>query len=444
MATLAVMSSFGLRRLTAPALALAGLLLAVSAPAPALAKPPVKPGPVTNLAMTLTKPAANWQVSATWTAASNATTYSVVLANATTGAQLAAASVGTTSWSTSVNLDGITSVRLSVTGVNQRPGPTATITQAVIDLSAPDGTYTSSWVDRTGTITQTSLTDDGPIGQVTRTVDWGDGSVAEAWKNGNTISHLYAADGLYRPTVTLKDADGNTRVVVVPPIVPGDKTPPTGTFTTSPAAAWVALTTVAVTQTALSDDFSPAQYVQRWVSWGDGSAVQAWTAGVSLTHVYAAPGSYTPQVVLKDEAGNTGQVAAQGVVVAADTVAPVVKLTLPKKGVADEVASWRKLLGTATDVKGTGAASASVLAVQKRGVDWYFYKATAKTWLKAATKAKAWKRAKAAVATVDAKGAWSVRLSGLKKGTLLLRATSTDRAGNVSKPVPYKAVLTVS
>ena len=79
------MSHIGLRRLSAPALALAGLLLAVSAPGPALAKPPVKPGPVTGLVMTLTKPAANHLVSATWNAATNATTYSVVLSNATTG-----------------------------------------------------------------------------------------------------------------------------------------------------------------------------------------------------------------------------------------------------------------------------------------------------------------------------------------------------------------------
>ena len=36
--------------------------------APVQAKPPVKPGPVTGLAMTLTKPADNFTVSATWTA----------------------------------------------------------------------------------------------------------------------------------------------------------------------------------------------------------------------------------------------------------------------------------------------------------------------------------------------------------------------------------------
>ena len=97
---------------------------------------------------------------------------------------------------------------------------------------------------------------------------------SKQWKNGSTISHLYAADGLYRPTVTLKDADGNTRVVVVPAIVPGDKTPPTGTFTTGPAKVWAGLTTVNLTQTALSDDFSPPSYLLRWINWGDGSAVE--------------------------------------------------------------------------------------------------------------------------------------------------------------------------
>jgi hypothetical protein len=436
------MSRVHLRRFAAPALALAGLLLAVSTAGPALAKPPVRPGPVTGLTMTLTKPADNFQVDAAWNAATNATTYVVALTNAANGAPLAGNTVGTTTWSASVNLAGVTQVRLTVTPMNQRSGPAATITQDVPDLNAPNGTYTTSWVDRTGTITQTSLTDDGPLGQITRTVNWGDGTPFELWTGGTTISHLYAADGLYRPVVILTDAVGNSRTVVVPAIVPGDKTAPTGTFTTGPANVWAGVTTVNLTQTALSDDFSPASYVLRWINWGDGTPVQAWSSTISATHVYAAAGGYKPVVLLRDEAGNTGQVAAPAVDVAADTVGPVVKLTLPKKAVADEVGSWKRVLGTATDVKGSGVAGASVVAIEKRGTGWYFYKATSKTWLKAATKAKAWKRAKAAVAKVDAKGAWVARLSGLKKGTLFIKATATDLAGNVSKPVPHKAVLT--
>ena len=70
---------------------------------------------------------------------------------------------------------------------------------------------------------------------MTRSVSWGDDTAAEAWPTGDTIDHLYAADGLYRPTVTLTDGVGNSRVVALAAIVPGDKTAPVGTFTTSPA-----------------------------------------------------------------------------------------------------------------------------------------------------------------------------------------------------------------
>jgi hypothetical protein len=427
---------------TAIALTAATLVVGLGVTLAEAAPPPPKPGPVTGLAMTLTKPTQNFTVDATWNAATGATTYSVALTNVTTGAALAGNSVGVTSWSASVDLAGVTQVRLTVTPMNQRSGPAASITQVVPDLSAPFGTYTVSWVDRTGTITQTSLTDDGPLAAVTRSVSWGDGTAAEAWPTGDTINHLYAADGLYRPTVTLTDGVGNSRVVALDAIVPGDKTAPVGTFTTSPGQAWKALTTVSVTQTSLSDDFSAAGDVDRWVDWGDGAGPQAWTGPVSASHVYAAPGTYTPQVVLKDEAGNVRQVSAQAVQVNADTVVPVVKVTLPKKAVADEVGSWKKLTGKATDTNGTGVDSVAVAVIEKRGTTWYFYKATTKTWLKAATKGKAWKRAKAAVVDPTAKGEWTVRLKGLKQGKLFVRATATDLAGNVSKPVTHKAVLT--
>ena len=116
--------------ITAIAVTAAALVVGLGA-APAEAKPPVKPGPVTGLAMTLTKPADNFTVSATWNAATNATTYAVSLTNATTGAALAGNTVGVTSWSASVNLAGVTQVRLTVTPMNQRSGPATSITQDV-------------------------------------------------------------------------------------------------------------------------------------------------------------------------------------------------------------------------------------------------------------------------------------------------------------------------
>ncbi len=408
------------------------------------APPPPKPGPVTGLQMTLTKPSDNFLVEATWNAASGATTYDVALSNATTGTPLAGNSVGVTSWSTSLSLAGVTQLRLTVKPKNKRPGPSASITQDVPDLDAPFGTYAVSWVDRTGTITQTSLTDDGPVESITRTVDWGDATTPVDWPTGDTIDHLYAADGLYRPTVTLQDGQGNSRVIALDPIVPGDVTAPSGSFTSSPLTAWRALTPVNVTQTSLSDDFSAAADVDRWVDWGDGGAPQSWVGTVSLAHIYATAGVYTPQVIVRDEAGNTTQIAAQAVTVKADTVAPVVKIMQPRKAIRDEVSAWKKVIGTSSDVNGTGVDTVSVRAIEKRATGWFFYKASAKTWVKAATKAKAWKRSKPAVVDPAASGAWTVRLAGLKKGKLFVRATATDVAGNVSQPVTRKAVLTVS
>jgi hypothetical protein len=410
---------------------------------PAGAKPPPKPGPVTGLQMTLTKPADNFTVDASWNAATNATTYVVVLSNAADGTELAGDTVGVTTWSASVNLTGVTELRLTVTPMNQRPGPATSITQAVPDLNAPFGTYDVSWVNRDATITETSLTDDGPLANVTRTVDWGDETTPQAWTAGETtITHLYAADGLYRPTVTLEDGVGNIRVVLLDAIVPGDVTAPTGTFITSPTTAWKVLTTVNVTQTALSDDFSAAGDVERTINWGDGGQPQAWNDTVTISHVYANAGVYTPQVVLRDEAGNTSLVSATEVTVNADTVLPVVKIKLPRKAIRDEVSSWKKVTGKATDTNGTGVDFVTVKAIEKRATGWFFYKPAAKTWVRTATKGQAWSRAKAAVVDPSALGVWSVRLAGLKKGTLFVRATATDLAGNVSKQVTQKAVLT--
>ena len=371
---------------------------------PAQAKPPVKPGPVTGLAMTLTKPADNFTVDASWTAAANATTYVVALTNATTGAALAGNSVGGTTWSASVNLTGVTQVRLTVTPYNTRSGPAASITQDVPDLSAPNGTFTVSWVDRSGTITQTALTDDGPVGQISRTVSWGDGTAAVAWNGGTTINHLYAADGLYRPTVTLTDGVGNTRVVNLAAIVPGDKTAPVGTFTTSPGKAWEGLTPVNLTQTALSDDFSAAADVLRWINWGDGTAVEPWTASITASHLYAVAGIYTPSGRAQGRRGQHPFRPGRGRDRPGRHRAPACQAAAAQEGRRRRGGSWKKVFGQATDDKGTGVDSVAVVAIEKRATGWYFFKATSKTWAKAATKGKAWKRAKAAVVEPSAKG----------------------------------------
>jgi hypothetical protein len=46
------------------------------------------------------------------------------------------------------------------------------------------------------------------------------------------------------------------------------------------------------------------------------------------------------------------------------------------------------------------------------------------------------------VTTTNVKGEWSVRLSGLRQGTLFYKTSATDLVANASKPVLKKAVLT--
>ena len=230
-------------------------------------------------------------------------------------------------------------------------------------------------------------------------------------------------------------------MVALAAIVPGDKTAPKGSFTTSPGNAWKGLTPVNVTQAALSDDFSRPRDVLRWIQWGDGG-------GRSLER----HGDHQPRVRHRghlhpagDPQGRGRQrppVDAQAVTVNADTVAPVVKIAVPKTAVPDEVGSWKKPHGKATDANGTGVDPVSVRAIEKRATGWYFYQATAKTWVKVGTKTKAWSRAKAAVADPTSKGAWTVRIVGLKKGTLFVRATATDLVRQRLEAGHPKAVLT--
>lgn len=275
---------------------------------------------------------------------------------------------------------------------------------------------------------------------MTASVDWNDGSAAEAWNLAADITHTYPKSAArYVPTVTLKDPSDNTNPVEVNAVVFQDSQAPTGAFAVSPGAAWATLSTVTVTQQGdLSDNWSPADHITRSVDWGDGTTSD-WTSTAPATHVYTVEGPYTPTVTITDEAGNAAAVATSLVTVSADKVAPVVTLTLPRN--KHSVRAFRTLRGKATDV-GTGVATVSVKAVEKRGTAWYGYNAKTKTWLKAATKTKAFGRARAAVVTTNSRHQWAVSLTGLRKGTLVYNAFAKDLVANRSATLTHKALLT--
>ncbi|RYP88293.1 hypothetical protein EKO23_02865 [Nocardioides guangzhouensis] len=514
-------------------------LVAAAAAVPAVAAPPVKPGKVTGLVATVSKPAAAYQVASSWNAATNATSYQVKLVDPG-GVALDSATVTATSWSATTTRPAGTSVTIQVTPLaGTRKGTMVSLTKVLPDVTPPTGTFGVAWNVSTATVTQESLSDDlSPAGSITRQIDWGRGDGYEPWSTGTTISYTYPlTDGYYRPRVKLTDQALNVSEQYLHAVVIGDDTAPTGSFTASPTAAWAGLTAVQLSQAGLDDDFSPAARVLRMVDWGDGTPITPWptlvdvpshvyaTAGtftpvitledeagntapvsadpvtvtkdnaptgtfaasptvawagltavqlgqtaladdytdvaavqrtvswgdgtttswpdamVAPSHVYAAAGSYTPTVTLEDERGNTAQVAADTVTVTADTVKPVVRLTVPKTRTG-YVASWRTLKGRATDTAGTGVSRVEVRVIEKRGTRWYAFRPATGTWVKTATAARAWKKAGIRKVTPTATGTWSARVAGLRKGTMYVKVVAVDRAANRSAVLSRKQLLT--
>lgn len=430
---------FTLRTLRMSAVTAAALIAAGTVgAAPAMAGKPA-PAPTGLHADATAHQNGSYDVAASWNAVANATSYRVTLTKG--GTTLSSTTVTATSWTPHVvTTPGTAS--LSVRGVvGKKPGRIATLTVPLLDGIAPQGSYSSSWNNNTGeaTITQDSLTDNLPVSGVTRTVDWGEGSPV-AWPSGTTITHNYPlTEKRYAPTVTLEDAAHNQTVVEVPAIVIKDVVAPTGAYSVAPGAAWAAFTSVTVTQDSdPNDKWSKPEDIARSVAWGDGTT-QDWTTGTTLTHVYATAGTYQPKVTLTDEAHNPSELSTSDVVVTADTTGPKLKLTMAKP--KHSVKAWKKLRGTATDAQ-TGVKSVSLKAVEKRGAKWFGYNATTHAWVKATSKAKAFKKAKAFIRTTNAQHQWSAKLAKLRKGTLIYKVRATDQVKNRSVTLTHKATLT--
>jgi hypothetical protein len=412
--------------------------LAVGALGTTAAEAKPAPAPTGLAATVIAHQNGSYDVSASWNAVPSATSYRVALTKG--GTTLSSATVTVTSWSPTVTTSPGTA-SLSVRAViGRKPGRAGSLSVPLADVTAPQGSYSSTWDNNTGqaTITQDSLSDNSPVSGITRTVDWGEGSPV-AWPTGTTIMHTYAlTEHRYTPTVTLEDAANNVRVVDVPAIVINDTTAPTGTFANETATAWATFTHVTVSQTAINDNWTPDGLITRSVDWGDGTTTP-WTTGISLSHVYLTVGTFTPAVTITDEAHNPATIETSAVVVKADTIGPKVRLTLPTA--RHSVRAWKTLRGKATDGQ-TGIKTVSLKAVEKRGTSWFGYNAATHTWVKASSKAKAFSKSKAFRRTTDAQHRWTARLARLAKGTLVYKVWAVDRVANRSATVTHQATLT--
>jgi 5'-nucleotidase len=437
------------RRVAGLAIAVVAGLLTMLLPASmgaANAKPPPKPGTISDLTLSAAMPATSYRVTATWTAAPKATGYRVTLSNAT--GTLDQATVSTTAFTGTAPAELVgTSVRVQVTPLNESRRGRATAKSLVLpDLTAPEATYTlapQNSLDGNVTITQVaeSLKDNvSAADAVTQSVDWGDGSAAST-DNGTVTSfaHTYpSAKQVYYPVVTVTDAAGNSRQFSLTAVV-GDYDAPTGEFSAAPGKAWAKWTQVTLTQDSLADDLSLVANISRSVDWGDG-VTQSWLAGTTLRHRYKVAGEFTPQVTITDEAGNAATLSTTRIVVTVDSIAPGLRLTLPKLG-KTSVRKWTTLKGRSRDFQ-TGVRKVRIKAVEKRGEVWYAYKPLRKVWVRAgATKAKAFSKAPMArVSTTDTHN-WSLQLRKLTKGTLVYKVSSVDQVNNVTKWKVHRQVL---
>ena len=407
-------------------LLVAALATILATAVPANAAPPNKVGPVTNLTLAASGSPSGYTLTSTWSAPAGATSYRAVLSSS--AGTLGTIDTTATTWSVNVTASPNTSVTVTVTPYGgKKPGIATSANTTLPDLAPPVGvfTITRAATGLDATLTQQSLSDNGtPAAQIRREVSWGDGSPVQLWQTGTTLVHNYPAIGRYVPTVRLTDTSGNSVTLTLKAVVFGDTTAPSGAFDASPGRAIASWTPVVVTQTALNDDFSPSGFVERVVAWGDGTT-QAWPEGATLNHVFTAAGTYTPTVTLVDEAGNSTKVASDAVAVVVDSTGPSLKVANRK---STSVRKWRVVKGTVSDA-GVGAKSVSVVAILKTATGWKAY--AGGSWKKVGTKAKAWKRARAVVAT-PVKGAWRVRLAKLAKGTLMVKAQAVDHLGNSS------------
>ena len=426
-----------LHRLVAVTSALLGIVLSVGALGTSASAAPNKIGPVASLSLSAVTASGGYSVTSSWTPLAGATSYKIALTSG--GATVASVTQTSPPWNATLNLTAGSQIQVSVTPMEgKKPGIAASAVYTLPDVTGPVGAFTLATSGMDATITQTSLSDNTtPAAQIKRSVSWGDGSAAVQWVTGTTLTHNYAALGRYVPTVTLADNAGNAVVVTVKAAVFGDTTAPSANFASGPPSAFAKWTKINLNQESLSDNYTPGALIERTVSWGDGST-EAWKEGATLTHVYTVGGTFTPTVVTVDEAGNSSKTAADKVTVAVDSDGPVATITKPKA--ASKVRSWRTVKGTAKDA-GVGTASVALAAIEKRGSQWFAYSATTKTWTKAGTKAKAWKKAVAVAGVLD-HGAWKARLKGLRQGKLVLRASATDNVGNVSARVSRAARLT--
>ncbi|GAA1599651.1 PKD domain-containing protein [Actinoplanes couchii] len=122
-------------------------------------------------------------------------------------------------------------------------------------------------------------------------------------------SDSVAPSDIGTPSSSAPEPEPEPSSVSPAPSVPGDVTPPTGTFRLSATALWLGQT-VRFDQRAA--DVSP-DTATRVIHWGDGTTTALSAGTATVTRQYGRTGSFPVTVVLTDRAGNRSTIAAKTV-----------------------------------------------------------------------------------------------------------------------------------
>ena len=160
------------------------------------------------------------------------------------------------------------------------------------------------------------------------TFDWGDGSTATVVNAPTqTASHTYSAAGTYTVTLTVKDTGGLTSTPKTQSItVSAANQPPVGALAVTQSASPPLTVSASAAGSTDTDAFPIASYS---FDWGDGNTATVVSAPTqTASHTYAAAGTYTVTLTVKDTGGLTSTPKTQSISVAAPNQPPVAALAV--------------------------------------------------------------------------------------------------------------------
>jgi PKD repeat protein len=196
--------------------------------------------------------------------------------------------------------------------------------------------------------------------------------------------------------------------------------PPTASFTASATSGSAPL------EVGFTDRSTGAPTRWDW-DFGDHRA----SGRTRITHTFDKPGTYPVKLTVRNARGIATVTHIVTVDRPEDTEAPRVRLVPPTTH-RFRVSAWRTLRGRTSDGSGSGVRYVTLRVVEKRHGTWFAYRASTHTWVRAASRPRAFRKAGATHVVPSSKGRFHERLRGLRHGRIVVRFTATDRTGNTS------------